>query len=130
MQMPWRSFRVPGPGREYLALFAYLPLKRFRALPRFLWYVLQVRKQLSKARGLIGYTMEMRLWSLQFWTLSVWEDEEMLQQFVGRLPHAAIMQALASHMASTNFLRWRVFSSELPMTLEMAHNREQPTTTS
>src|SRR5215831_13298373 len=113
MQMPWRSFRVPDPGREYLALLTYLPLKRLRALPRFLWYTAKVQRQLSNARGLIEYSMEMRLWSLQFWTLSVWEDEEMLQQFVSRLPHAAMMQALASHMASTNFLRWRVISSEL-----------------
>jgi hypothetical protein len=46
MLMPWQSFRQADPGREYLALLTYLPLKRFRTLPRFVWYSRQIIRQL------------------------------------------------------------------------------------
>jgi hypothetical protein len=125
MKKPWRSFMPADPDREYLALLTYLPLKRFQAVPRFLWYTFQVFRQLSRARGLIGYSMEMRPLHRQFWTLSAWEGEDVLQEFVGRLPHAGIMRALAPSMGETAFLRWRIAGSALPLTWAEAHSRER-----
>ena len=69
---PWRSFGAGQEGGEYLVLLLYLPLKRLRALPRFLWYALLITGQLRRSESLIGYSLGARLSSLEFWSLLVW----------------------------------------------------------
>ena len=125
MQMPWRSFQQADKSREYVALLSYLPLKRYRSLPRFFSYTFRIVRQLRESRGLIGYSMEMKLLRRRFWTLSAWESEEALQAFVDRLPHAETMRALASQMGPTAFIRWRVEASEIPLTWAAARERER-----
>jgi hypothetical protein len=44
--------------------------------------------------GLIGYSLRAQFAARRFWTLSVWEDEAVLQAFVTAPPHAAVMKAL------------------------------------
>ena len=51
----WNHLREPEPGREYLALLTYLPLKRYRTIPRFLGYARRVEAQLRETEGVIGY---------------------------------------------------------------------------
>jgi hypothetical protein len=50
----WKTLRTPEPGREYLALLSYLPLRHFRAVPSFLGYTLEIQRQLKTASGLLG----------------------------------------------------------------------------
>ena len=66
------------PGREYLALLSYLPLKRYRTIPRFLGYARRVEVQLAETAGVIGYALRARFTKRDFLTLSVWESEEAL----------------------------------------------------
>ena len=63
----------PQEGGEHVVLL-YLPLKRLRAMPRFLWYALLIMGQLRRSEGLIGYSLGARLSSLEFWSLSLWKD--------------------------------------------------------
>jgi hypothetical protein len=113
--MPWKSFRTPEPGHEYLALLSYLPLRRFGALPKFLRFTLQTQKQLSTAAGLVGYALDAQPFRRRFWTLSVWEDSQPLMNFVHQAPHSRIMQDLAPHMDKTQFVQWKVTSVDLPL---------------
>ena len=57
-------------------------------------YTLQIRRQLADSGGLIGYSMDANVASREFWTLSVWEDEESLMRFVGRNHHGRVMADL------------------------------------
>ena len=41
---PRRSFGAGQEGGEYLVLLLHLPLKRLRAMPRFLWYALSIMR--------------------------------------------------------------------------------------
>ena len=111
----WIPFAKPVAGREYLALISYLPLRRYRALPSFFRFTFQAQRQLKSATGLIGYAMSVNPWSLQAWTISVWEDQQSLDNFVNRLPHSRIMQALAPHMGKTKFAQWPVSAAEIPL---------------
>ena len=83
---PWVTFRRPDPDREYIALLSELPLKRFRDLGEFLLYAWQIQHQLRSAPGLVGYSLKARILKKRFWTLSVWEAETDLHQFVGQAP--------------------------------------------
>jgi hypothetical protein len=80
--LPWQTLATPEPDREYLALLTFLPLKHYRAVPKFFWLTLQTQRQLSQSKGLIGYSFLAQPLRRNFWTLSVWEDEESLMDFV------------------------------------------------
>ena len=72
--LPWKSFAPPENDREYSALLTYLPLKRWRAIPKFMRYTSQIQRQLADSEGLIGYALDAKVLSRDFWTLSVWEE--------------------------------------------------------
>lgn len=111
---PWVTFRRPDPEGEYLVLLSALPLKRFRDLGVFLLYTWRIQGQLRRTPGLLGYSLRARIFQRQFWTLSVWEEEAALQQFVVENPHGQVMRALQQKMGQTHFVRWSMRSSEFP----------------
>lgn len=123
---PWRKFGSPVPNSDFVALLSYLPLKNYLRVFPFIVYTAQVMKQLAAAKGLVGYTLLARPFSKQFWTLSAWESEEALRAFVQYPPHVRIMTALAPHMGKTEFLRWTVKGSELPLRWDDALRRILP----
>jgi len=118
--LPWRARRPADPDTDYVALLTYLPLRRFRTLPAFTRFILAVQGQLAGAGGLVGYALRARPVSRRFWTLSVWDDEAALRQFVVAKPHRDIMQSLRGKMGETSFTRWRVRGSDLPLPWEDA----------
>jgi hypothetical protein len=59
-----------------------LPLNKWRAIPKFMRYTSQIRHQLADSEGLIEYALDANVLNRDFWTLSVWEDEESLSRFV------------------------------------------------
>jgi len=110
----WKSFASAADEREYLALLSFLPLNKYRAIPRFIKYTAEIESQLSESRGLIGYSLQAQILSLRFWTLSVWEDEGALMEFVVKTPHGPVMQSMLPHMGATKFTRWSIKGANLP----------------
>jgi hypothetical protein len=106
--LPWKSFAAPESGKEYTAMLSYLPLNKFRALPKFMRYTYQIRRQLADSGGLVGYSMDADVPRKEFWTLSVWEDDEALRSFVQNMPHGRVMTDLLPDMGQTRFFtsRW------------------------
>ncbi len=124
--LPWRAHAVADPNRQYLALLSYLPLRSFRMIPKFLQYARQTQQQLASAKGLVGYSMHAQILRRRFWTLSVWEDQNALSEFVHTAPHGRIMQELVPHMGNTQFEEWKVKGSELPLAWKPALARIRP----
>ena len=100
-----------------------MPLKRYRAIPRFLQFSFQIQKQLRDTPGVIGYSLRAKLISRNFWTLSVWENEKALMDFVAKIPHGEAMQAMIPHMGPSKFTQWKVNASALPLRWEEAIKR-------
>jgi quinol monooxygenase YgiN len=119
----WKSIISADSEREYFALLSFLPLKRYRAIPAFLRYTLQIERQLKESRGLLGYSLQAQLMSRRFWTLSVWEDEQAMMEFVYKLPHSEVIQKLAPEMAQTKFTRWQIHGDDLPPNWNEAKRR-------
>jgi heme-degrading monooxygenase HmoA len=93
-------------GNEYFAMASHLPLTRLSATVRFLRGVIAVRKQLASAEGLVGYTLRARPLARDYWTLSVWKDEEAMRAFMRTPPHVGLMSALKPVMGPTKFVTW------------------------
>src|SRR4051794_680015 len=111
---PWVTLRQPDPEREYLVLLSELPLQRLRDLGAFLLYTWRIQGQLRHTPGLLGYSLQARILKRQFWTLSVWEGEAALHQFVVENPHGQVMTALRDKMGQTRFVRWSTRGSVFP----------------
>lgn len=123
LPLPWKTLATPHRDQEYLALLSFLPLKHYRMIPKFLWFAFQTQRQLHQSEGLIGYSFQAQPLARRFWTLSVWEDQQPLLDFVGRLPHGRIMQALAPHVGKTQFVQWKVRASDIPINWREAKTR-------
>ncbi len=125
MDSPWTTFASADANREYFALLSFLPVSKYRAIPGFLRFAFQIQRQLRTTPGIIGYSLRAKLMSRNFWTLSAWEDEQALRDFVVKLPHGQAMKAMIPHMRPTNFTKWKVLGSALPLRWEEAMRRSQ-----
>lgn len=117
---PWTPVEAPATDRTYLALVSYLPLKRFRTVPRFLRSAGAIAEQLERSPGLVGFAFRAKILARKFYTLSVWDDEGALMAFVGAEPHRGAMRGLRTHMGTTKFVRWKVGGAGVPPSWEDA----------
>jgi hypothetical protein len=113
-EVRWKSFAEVSPEREYLALTSHLRLKRYRTIPRFLGFSREIETQLRESKGLVGYSLRAHLFSRRFLTLSLWEGEQALGEFVRKIPHGRVMTALLPHMDEPKFVRWKFSGSGIP----------------
>ena len=120
---PWRQFAVVQPEKSYVAMLSYLPVRRLRTVPRFIWCLWQVEDQLKLANGLVGYTLRAKIFAKEFFTLSVWDNEEALRRFVMADPHRGFMRDLIERMGQTEFQVWTVQGAELPLVFERELHR-------
>ena len=86
-QLGRRDISLAEPGRDYVVLLTEMLLKSYGAIPRFLCITVQIQHALRRAPSLIGHSLLARLSHKRFWTLPVWEDEEVLMAFVSGQPH-------------------------------------------
>ncbi len=110
--LPWTSRAEIEPGSDYLVMASHLPLKRLSATVRFFRGVSAVRRQLAAADGLVGYTLRARPLARDYWTLSVWRDQQALGAFMRTPPHAGLMTSLKPVMGPTKFVTWRISAAD------------------
>jgi hypothetical protein len=116
--LPWVQREAINSTTTYVAMASRLPLKHHRYVPGFLRDSLAIRRQLTRAEGLVGYTLDAELAKKTFWTFSVWNTREDLDAFAGSDPHRQIIQRLRPRMDPTRFEFFPVTGDRLPMTWE------------
>jgi hypothetical protein len=124
MDMPWKVVSSAARDREYMALLSYLPLRSYSRIPQFFRYTIQIQGQMQQTPGAIGYALRAKVFSRKFWTLSVWENDGALMEFVRKVPHGDAMKIIAPHMDRTKFTRWKVPGSAVRPTWDEAMQRE------
>jgi hypothetical protein len=123
LPLPWKATATPAPGKDYVTMVSFLPLKRHRMIPKFFLLTFETQRQLAKSRGLVGYSIYAELLRKRFWTLSVWEDDQALMDFVQTVPHGRIMQQLAPHMTKGVFEQWTAHAEDIPLNWPAARAR-------
>jgi uncharacterized protein DUF3291 len=121
--LPWTSRSQLEQGPEYLVMASHLPLRRITATVRFFRAVSAIRRQLAHADGLVGYTLRAKPLNRDYWTLSVWKDEEALRSFMRIAPHVQIMSSLKPVMNPTKFIFWSITAADGRPTFEDALGR-------
>jgi len=112
--LPWQALAEAEVGHEYLVLITYLPRESYWSIFSFYGLVRSIQKQLKSSRGLVGYSMRMQVLGKKAWTLSVWEDETALQEFVSKSPHADTMRRPILQPGKSKFVRWKSSGSSVP----------------
>jgi hypothetical protein len=97
-QFPWKQRTQVAQGRAYTVMASKLPLKSHRSIPGFMRDTLTIRRQLRSAPGLIGYSPLAELATKTFWTFSVWENRDRLDEFARSSPHSQIIGRLRPKM--------------------------------
>ncbi len=80
-EIKWKSFTETKPNKEYLAVASSLRLRSFWKIRKFMEYTRKIQTQLSEAKRLVGYSLQVKFLAKHVWTVSVWEDEEALKEF-------------------------------------------------
>ena len=113
--LPWSRISTVDPGTEVTVMASRLPLRSYRHIPRFLRWTLRIRRQLSGAPGLVGYSLDAHLLRKTFWTVSAWTGQAEIEAFVRQEPHASGMAAIRPHMGQPSFVFWTARAEELPI---------------
>jgi hypothetical protein len=111
------------PDREYLALISFLPRKTFWQIFGFFRQTSAIQNQLRVSKGLVGYSLRTEILGKKAWTLSVWEDENALAEFVNAVPHSETMKRLGPKLSETKFVTWKIASADIPPKWEDALKR-------
>jgi len=111
----------PYPEREYVALITYLPLTTHWIIPKFLYLTGKIQKQLAESEGALGYSLIAYILKKEFWTMSVWDDDDSLSKFVRTGAHLRTMRELSRYLSGERrFVKVNVKGSEIPLPWDKA----------
>jgi heme-degrading monooxygenase HmoA len=113
--LPWIQLSEPQTGATFVVMASRLPLRSYRRIPSFLRATWRIRRQLATADGLVGYSLDAKIASKTFWTLSAWRDQAALDSFARSEPHRALTTATRLHMNPTTFVTWATTASDIPV---------------
>jgi hypothetical protein len=125
--LPWIQVGDSEADATYVVMASRLPLRSYTRIPSFIRATSRIRRQLATAEGLVGYSLDAKVLSKTFWTLSVWRDQEALDSFATTEPHRSVTRAIRPHMNPTTFVTWTSTGSDIPVKWETARkqvNRE------
>jgi hypothetical protein len=114
--LPWITVGTADPDADLTIIASRLPLRSHRDTPRFLWHTWLVQRQLARSPGLVGYSLDARVWRKTFWTVSAWSSRPGLGGFDSSSPHRAAKDAIRSAMLPSTFVMWRCRADCLPIT--------------
>ena len=122
--LPWTKgpYNPTGDG-ELHVLTSTLPLTRYRDVPRFLRWTMQIRKQLVTTDGCAGYSLDARLLRKTFYTLSAWQHRDAMNRFVSAGRHAAMLADMAGRLGESTFVESSTRPDGLPLDWAAAKQR-------
>ena len=112
MKSPWKSMKALESDREYVVLASSIPPLSRSSTRRLFGGASEVRKQLARTEGVVGFSLLARPLRKQYATLSLWVDEQALASFADASPHRELMAKLSPEMGPTKFVRWTINGSD------------------
>jgi quinol monooxygenase YgiN len=129
--LPWTAAPGADPSHDEVVVMAsLLRLDSVRRAPGFLRAAMAIRRQVLRADGAVGVSLNTAL-PRTFFTLSAWRDRDALDAFVRSEPHLSSMRRYRPAMVDARFVFWSTGSDSLPPLWPEALRRlrEQPAPT-
>ncbi len=126
VEVAWQAFIQPDPNVNYVAYAAYAERKSVFSYFNMLRKANRVSKQLSTAKGLVGFTARLEFSSKKIVQLAVFENQEALEAFAHSGQHALCIQD-ANKMGMNWFKKafWSIPGSAVPPKIDEAISRIQ-----
>lgn len=122
---PWKQLAEVDPDREYFAFTSRFFMKSPKRALAFLARSRPIQKQAENAPGIVGYSLGMNLFMLEFYTLSAWEDAEGLERFAHEAEHRKVMEDFRDDMRRESlFIHFPVRGADLPLSWKEAVRRQ------
>ncbi len=83
-------------------------------------HVSEVYESMEAQPGLVAYSIRREVFGDQGWTMSIWQDEKSLQDFVQSTVHQNATSAGMPALTQTKFARLTVQKSEIPIPWDQA----------
>jgi len=114
-------------SRSFVAIATYVPIARWRDVPKAARLSGRVEAQIKKAPGAISYSLAVNPLRRQFWTCSVWADRAFAEAFTSAEPHATAVARFAEWAGEgAAFVEWQATSPRLEWS-EAFERLETPT---
>jgi hypothetical protein len=121
---PWSQRSAVDPAREYIAFTSAFHLKSLLRAPAFVRRAYKIMKQADAAPGIVGWSLGFNLFRLDFYTLSVWQDNDSLRRFVRAGEHLTSLTEFEHDLRkSTTFVHYKLFGRDVPATWKDALER-------
>jgi hypothetical protein len=116
LALPWTTVAGPPGSAGLCTIFAgRLPLRSFRDVPRLLWFVARIRRQLSHTPDVMGYAVALDIREKALWVVSAWSHRAGLARFDRTVPHRTAKVALRSATLPPTFVVWTWPADQLPV---------------
>lgn len=122
---PWKQVGRVDPDRDYVAFTSRFFLRSPLRVPAFMRQGSKIMRQVDAAPGIVGWSLAANLPTLEFYTLSAWEDADSLRSFIRAGAHSRALEAFARDMRRDSiFVQFTVVGKDLPLTWSDAVGRQ------
>jgi heme-degrading monooxygenase HmoA len=124
--VPWKQITSADPSRQYVAFTSCFFLKSPLRAVSFLARSLKIMKQADTAPGIVGWSLGPNLPTLEFYTLSAWEDDAALKAFIKSADHGVALKQFEHDLRKKSiFVHYKVLGRDLPLTWPDALERQK-----
>lgn len=109
----WQIVPRIEKDKVYRVQLNYLKLKDPKDVTQLREYTEKVVAQLNQTEGALQFALFAKPEKLEFWTLSVWKDEDAMKAFGRSKPHSEAVKTMYDKLADLNFDAWDLKGSEL-----------------
>ncbi|MEY7980858.1 DUF3291 domain-containing protein [Streptomyces pilosus] len=121
--LPWVTPNPARPDTHAYVMASRFEVRSLKDVPRFFLKSLVAWRQVRRAPGALGASLEARPFRKVFHTLSAWESREALYAYARAEPHRSVMIGLRAAMRDSTFTFWEVPVDRLPIDWDDAKRR-------
>ena len=120
--IPLKEFNSKFPKEKDVVLsITYIEINKSSSeLSKFWEHVFSIRNKMNENPGVLGVSIRKSIFSNKAWTMSIWEDESSLENFVEGERHRTAIKEGRTTILKTKFYRSTIKYSELPISWEDA----------
>ena len=114
MPLSWVPITEIEPDRESVVIATRFGVKSRGRMPQIFSAAETLISSFSATPGLVGYSLRANVLNSSLWTMSAWNSDLELRQFVGGPAHGLVMKQTVEWMESSRFVTSTSKGSELP----------------
>jgi hypothetical protein len=118
---PITEMKKLSPDETAVIALSYVKTGDDSAKNKVFWdYVMEVNDDLPKQKVYLGHSIRRVVLGKEGWTMTVWENEQSLNEFVSGDLHQRAIDKSLNAVAKARFARATVMRSEVPISWEKA----------